>query len=577
MGSQAQRIDLVYVADSSFYELDSTKYEFPKFGTDSLFMAVQIQAVITKLREDSYLAANLDELQFTNDSTLRAKVYIGKPLVYGKINWNGIEKSYLEDARIRNINLKKDGVSSKDINYAIETIRDQLDKKGYPLSKIYFKDQYVQNDSLFADIQIDKGKLIRISSLEVSPDSIISPIFISRFLDLKKDDVFDLEKILAIPRQVNTLSYLQMTESPQVKIFEDKAVLEIPIKRRNASRFDFLIGVLPNVDNPDRFTISGEITADLKNKFKQGEELYFYFRQLKPETQRMDVKVKYPYLLGLPFGIHSSFSLYRNGGESRDLNAEAGIEYRVSPFATNIFFTSFQSSRLIEIDSLTLLSTGQLPSSLDVSLNNIAYEYQLDKRDYRFNPRKGIFLNLGVTAGIKNIIRNNSILELKNETVDFSNAYDSLQLRAFQFTTTLDANYFIPLKKSSTLMIGNKSGAKYNPTQVFNNELYRIGGSNILRGFDEESIRAQYYSIFTAEFRYLLSLNSYFSTFIDYGITYNEFRESGALDLPLGFGVGLSFQTTAGIFGIDVALGREQSNPVDFRNTKTHFGFISLF
>jgi hemolysin activation/secretion protein len=232
---------------------------------------------------------------------------------------------------------------------------------------------------------------------------------------------------------------------------------------------------------------------------------------------------------------------------------------------------------LIGIDSTALLNSGVLPSSLDVALNNIAYKYQYDKRDYRFNPREGLLMNLGVTAGIKNIIENNRITDLKSETVDFSAAYDTLQLRAVQISTDIDVSYFIPLKKASTLMLGNKSGAKYNPTQVFNNELYRIGGSNILRGFDEESIRAQYYSIFTAEFRYLLSLNSYFSTFIDYGLTYNEFRESGALDFPLGFGVGLSFQTTAGIFGIDVALGREQGNPLDFRNTKTHFGFISLF
>ncbi len=577
MGLGAQRIDLVYEADSSFYELDTTVYKFPIVGYDSLYVSADIKKVIKQLREDSYLAANLDGLQFINDSLISAKVYVGKPLVYGELNWNGIDKSYFNDARIRNVKLDKKEVSADEINLVIEVIRDQLDEKGYPLSKIYFGNQYVRNDSLFADIEIEKGPQLRISSLKIKPDSIISPVFISRFLDLKKDDIFDINKITSIAQQVNTLPYLQMSESPEVKIFDDNAEIEIPLKKRNASRFDFLIGVLPNVENDNRLTISGEITADLKNKLKQGEELYFYFRQLKPETQRMDVRVKYPYLLGLPFGIHGSFSLYRNGQESRDLNAEGGIEYRVSPFATNIFYTSYQSSRLIGIDSTALLNSGVLPSSLDVALNNIAYKYQYDKRDYRFNPREGLLMNLGVTAGIKNIIENNRITDLKSETVDFSAAYDTLQLRAVQISTDIDVSYFIPLKKASTLMLGNKSGAKYNPTQVFNNELYRIGGSNILRGFDEESIRAQYYSIFTAEFRYLLSLNSYFSTFIDYGLTYNEFRESGALDFPLGFGVGLSFQTTAGIFGIDVALGREQGNPLDFRNTKTHFGFISLF
>lgn len=511
------------------------------------------------------------------DTTAIAYVYVGKPLVYGKINWNGIEKEYLEDARIRNIKFNKKGVSIQEMNYAMEIVRDQLDKQGYPLSEIYFSNQYVRNDSLFADIQINKGKLIQYARIDILPDSLISKAFIERFLDIQENDVFDLEKVKEIPRQINTLPYLTMGKSPKVKIYEDKAVLELPIKKRNASRFDFLIGVLPNVENENRLTVSGEVTADLKNKFKQGEELYFYFRQLKPETQRIDIKVTYPFLFNLPFGIHSQFALYRNGQESRDLNAEGGIEYRSSPYSKSTFYTSYQSSRLINVDTVALFNSESLPVSLDIALNNLGYRYELDKRDYRFNPRKGLRINAGITVGIKSIIRNNRITELRNESVDFATAYDTLELRVFQFGSDLDIEYFIPLRKASTLLIANKSGAKYNPTQVFSNEYYRIGGSNILRGFDEESIRAQYYSIFTAEFRYLLSLNSYFSTFIDYGFTYNEFRPSGKWDLPLGLGVGLSFQTTAGIFGIDVALGREQNNPIDFRNTKTHFGFISLF
>ena len=413
---QAQWIDLQYDADSSFYTLDSIDYKFPKKGVDSLIMALEIQAVISKLREDSYLAANLDAMKMKNDSTMEAKVFIGNKLFYGKLNWNGTDEEYLKDPRIRNIKLDKKGVSAKDINFVIETIREQLDNNGYPLSKIYFENQFVRNDSLYADIVIEKGALIRISSIEIKPDSIISPTFIRRFLDLNKDDEFNLEKVLDIPNQINTLPYLQMSDAPEVKIFGDKTVIDVPIKKRNASRFDFLIGVLPNVENPDRFTISGEITADLKNKLKRGEELYFYFRQLRPEAQRMDLRIKYPYLLGLPFGIHSSFSLYRNGTESRDLNAEGGLEYRTSAFANHIFYTSFQSSRLIEIDTAAIINSGRLPSSLDVSLNNIAYKFQYDKRDYRLNPRKGLALNAELIAGIKSIIPNLSLIHISEPT-----------------------------------------------------------------------------------------------------------------------------------------------------------------
>lgn len=576
-GLQAQKIELVYTADSSFFELDSSIYEFPKVGENELYLRTDLQKVIQQLRKDSYLAANVDEFVLLNDSVARAKIYVGQPLVYGKLNWKGIEKEYFQDARIRSVSMTKKVVSKEEVLYVMDVIREQLDKKGYPLAQIFLKNQYVRNDSLYADIQVDKGPLIRISELVVKPDSIISSAFIRRYVGIQENDVFDFQKIKEIPSQLNTLPYLQMGNSPQIKIYEDKAVLELELKKRNASRFDFLIGVLPNVENDDRLTISGEITADLKNKLKQGEEIYFYFRQLKPETQRIDFNFKYPYLLNLPFGIQSSFSLYRNGRESRDLNAELGIDYRSSPFSNNTFYGSFQSSRLISIDSAQIVASGKLPASLDVSLNNIGYRYEYDKRDYRFNPRKGFKVNAGIKLGIKSILKNNRITELRSESVNFEQAYDTLNLRVFQASTEADIEYYLALGKSSTLLLANALGVKYNPTQVFSNEYYRIGGSNILRGFDEESIRAQYFTIMTAEYRYLLGLNSYFSAFVDYGFLYNGFRPKRRWDQPLGFGAGLSFQTNVGVFKFEVALGREQGNPIDFRNTKTHFGYISLF
>lgn len=577
MGLQAQKIDVFYEADSTFYALDTLVYEFPTTSDDSLFLVSDIRSQVIKLREDSYLAANLDSISFPNDTTATVYLYIGKKLLYGKIGWDSVEEAYLQDARLRGVKFEDKIVSQNELKFLTEVIRDQLDISGYPLSQIYYDNQYVRNDSFYADLKVDKGPLISISKLEISPDSIISPFFIERFIDIKTNDIFDLKKVKSIPRLINTLPYLAMEKPPQVKIYGEKAVLELPIVKRKASRFDFLIGVLPNVENDNRLTISGEITADLKNKFKQGEEIYFYFRQLKPETQRIEMKVSYPYFLNLPFGIHSQFNLYRNGQESRDLNAEGGIQYRASAFASNIFMVSYQSSRLINIDSTAILNAQELPASLDVALNNLGYRYTFDKRDYRFNPRKGLVANVDLTAGIKTILKNNRITDLRSDNISFENAYDTLTLRVFQLSTELDIAYFFPIKKASTFMLGNRSGGIYNPTKVFSNEYYRIGGSNILRGFDEESIRAQYYSIMTAEFRYLLSLNSYFSAFIDYGFTYNEFRPTGKWDDPLGFGVGLSFQTNAGIFGIDVASGREQNNALDFRNTKTHFGFISLF
>ena len=45
----------------------------------------------------------------------------------------------------------------------------------------------------------------------------------------------------------------------------------------------------------------------------------------------------------------------------------------------------------------------------------------------------------------------------------------------------------------------------------------------------------------------------------------------------MGLGVGLSFETPVGIFGLSVAVGQQFGQGFDFRNPKLHFGYVSVF
>jgi len=113
---------------------------------------------------------------------------------------------------------------------------------------------------------------------------------------------------------------------------------------------------------------------------------------------------------------------------------------------------------------------------------------------------------------------------------------------------------------------------------LFDNELFRIGGNRLLRGFDEQSILTDFYAIATAEFRVILDQNSFLSfPFIDYGRV-NSLRDGNrSWENTIGAGIGLNFATGAGIFNVSFAIGRRDDVPVDFSNAKIHFGYVSLF
>jgi hemolysin activation/secretion protein len=216
-----------------------------------------------------------------------------------------------------------------------------------------------------------------------------------------------------------------------------------------------------------------------------------------------------------------------------------------------------------------------LPSKLDITYNGGGIEIAASDLDYTFNPSKGWDIKFGGTVGIKKIIRNIAIEDL---STDFVTAYDSLKLKTFQTEVNLSTALYIPAFKVATLKLGLVGGLQYNEERLFDNELHRIGGNKLLRGFDEQSILTDKYLVTTLEFRLLLDRNSYLSfPFVDYGITHINNGNEQIWDSAISFGMGINFATPAGIFNVSFAAGKRLGNPIDFGNTKLHFGYVSLF
>ena len=121
------------------------------------------------------------------------------------------------------------------------------------------------------------------------------------------------------------------------------------------------------------------------------------------------------------------------------------------------------------------------------------------------------------------------------------------------------------------------TGSSDGSPLLYTNELYRIGGIKSMRGVDEASIYASSFTIGTVEYRYLFEENGNVFLFVDQGWWEDLSQPEPLSDTPLGFGVGTSFETKAGIFGLSYALGRQFDNPIELRAGKVHFGFTSLF
>jgi hypothetical protein len=98
-----------------------------------------------------------------------------------------------------------------------------------------------------------------------------------------------------------------------------------------------------------------------------------------------------------------------------------------------------------------------------------------------------------------------------------------------------------------------------------------------MRGINEESIYATAWSVASIEYRVLLEENSAVYLFGDQ-CWYEKKGASGFdTDHPFSFGAGFNFETKAGIFTFNYALGKQFDNPILVRNGKISFGFRNVF
>ncbi len=543
---------------------------------DSLVFIGLIQADLIDLWSRGFLLAGLDTV-LVRDSNLVAKINIGDQYRFGEVKISNEDLAMVSAAGLKNVRWKDKTLSADLVGQYAETLLTYLEDNGYPFANVSLDSTAISDGIINAQLKVSKNKYVPFDSLALLGKVDIREGYMERYLNIRAKDSYSRSKINNVEKRIDDLTFLELDSTPIIKFANNVAQVQLYLKPKKASRFDFLIGVLPSSEDGERkFSIIGEFTGEMYNKLGQGEYIFANV-QSRPETKVLDVRFKYPYLFDLPLGIDLKGGIFFNE-KFRETIWDAGLLYQFDGGSSLKASWNNKTSRLIDIDTTNILLTKRLPNQLDIAYNGGGLEYSYRNLDYRFNPTKGWELRVSGTVGLKKIIRNNTIENLSRPEVDFNQAYDTLKLNTLQTEAKLSTAFYLPAFNIGTFKLGIEGGMQYNEERIYENELYRIGGNSLLRGFDEQSILASIYVVSTTEFRLLLDRNSYLSfPFIDYGLTRITIDNEEQWDTALSLGMGINFSTPAGIFNVSFAAGKRLDNPIDFGNTKIHFGYVSLF
>ncbi len=544
-----------------------------------------IAKLLLQLQQRGYMSASIDSFK-REPSHSQVLLYLGQPYPNATIELKGIDKRALQRSRADALLRKGNTLPLADIDQLQSRILQYAENNGYPFAQIQWQNaRFDQQSGFHADLLCQFNKAVRLDTLLVEGKVRISRRYLWRYLHLSPNALYSEADIRQASMRLRELPFLQEMHPPTVQFsLSNKAKITLFVKPRKASRFDFLLGILPNGkqtagSTAPNYQITGEGWLNLQNALGAGELLELQFKNYPNNIKELKTRVAYPYLPLLPIGGDAKFELYLRDTLFRNVQSQVGLQYLLRGNNYWKVYVQWLSSDMLSVDTARLALSKILPAVLDTRSTIYGIAYNFERLDYRLNPRRGttFYVNLGI--GKKLFKPNAQIIGIgENIETNFTAQYDSLNQQAKLLgQVEARAAKFWAVGKNSTFYTALNMAWKPPNITLFN-ETYRIGGSKLLRGFNEESILATFYSLATLEYRYLLGQNAATFAFCDMAYTENRSRNAqAAANQLLSFGLGINFETKAGIFGLTYALGKQQGNAFDFRAGKIHFAYLNYF
>ena len=521
---------------------------------DSAKAHVYLKKLRNSAVEQGYLLASLDTLIFSENACL-VDFYIGEKFHKVYLSISHEDLNYIKkEGKFREKIILKQAFRAEELGSFMNEVHRTLLMDGYPFAKVMLSNIVIDGHSATAKLSLEINQRLKWKEIHIKGDTAVSESFLSSLLQVKIGDWYDETVLEKASQRIQQVTFLSEIKPCEVLFTREGVELFVYLKSKPLSSINGFLGLQPNPAQNNYF-LTGELALKLLNVLKSGEKMDLKWQNVQSQTQQLNVQTNFPFLFKSPFGVDGKFNLYKRDSTFLDLKGKFAIQYYLRGGNFVSFYFERNASSLLSGAANNVSFTGLS----NIKSNN--YGIGLTKRniDYLSNPQRGFSIEISSSVG-----------QRQSQKTDTSDV-----LRTLVFKGDSDLEFYLPLAKRHILRFANHTSFISTP-EIYQNELFRFGGLNTQRGFNEQEIFASTYTTFSIEYRFLLDQNSRAFLFFDQSF-YERNSVSYLFDSPYGFGAGFSFATAIGVFSIQYALGSQQNNPILFKNGKIHFGYIAYF
>ncbi|MCB9231843.1 MAG: BamA/TamA family outer membrane protein [Bacteroidia bacterium] len=535
---------------------------------------------VERKTESAAQAGRLGYREFSIDSfqvkgrKMNLHCHVGPRYFYHQIDLIGLSEVEFEKAGFTSLVKKRAPFDLDNLEGRLRLSLSRFQNSGYPFA--IFDSLEVDfisaaPDTIQSDIsyRFHPGNLVKIDSIHFIGNSREKDKFLMNLIDLHPGDLYNQKQIEDAPKVLNNSIYLRNVKPAKIEFDPTgkKAELTFEVEKRKAGKFDLLIGILPPTNPQDRkVRFTGLADFQLVSPlFKSGEILRFRYDKLVGTSQKLHIEYLHPNIAGTPLKGQFEFSLLKQDTLFLTRNLQISGYYAFNP---NLSVRTWYKSR-----SSSLISTRKyendsihLPPILDATDQTYGIGFVFDNLDYIFNPTRGFLIKMDAGLGRKKIRINPKLHE---------NLYSNLQLSTPKREATFRIDWYKKVFKRQVVHLANFTYWLDQP-QYFENDLMQVGGAQLLRGFNENQFFTNLFTMFTAEYRYLLEQNSYIFLFGDYAYLENKVSPATILH-PLGVGLGMAYETRAGVVSVTYAVGQAGNTTFQPSRGRIHVGLVNQF
>ncbi|MAZ26385.1 MAG: hypothetical protein CL868_04810 [Cytophagaceae bacterium] len=450
-----------------------------------------------------------------------------------------ILETYSDELNLRHEN-KKIWIPFNQTTFILKRFNLLEAKNGRPLSMVSLENIKNKDTLLVADVVLNRSKTRKLDSIAIVGYEKFPRSFITLGTGLKTGKIFDQVNIASKLDLLNDLNFADVVKPAEILFRESETIAYTYLEKKSANRLDGFLGFGTN-EETGKLRINGNLEIRLLNNLNYGESLEINYRGDGNDQRALDAHVQLPYILRTPVGLTAGINLFRKDSTFSTTSQNLELLYKINNrLHLNAGLKHETSSRLNSINLINIKNYSKNFITTGIVFLNPSN-----------NPLTGNLDLIRLSAGVGS--RKTEGARTPQGFVDGT----------FERTFRINSKYHFFLRNNTQALFSKN---------YFDNELYRFGGMQTIRGFAENSLVAGSHTSFMSEFRYIpvngLVLNSIFDASYYENDLVNDFIYSA--------GAGISLLTASSVLKINVA------NPISnsgfkFSDTIFHISVIALF